>query len=163
MSKTHDDIVQMTKQYLLRRGHEELSPAAWIRGPVVVDILTRSDPPRASRPVLTVIEVKTERPDHQRALYQLLVARERLAVPKKDMYAEFYVAMSGRLCKELEKLHELEHFLKVMSGLLAQATVIDSAGSVKRHEQWTFGIGVLLVDESSGDIETIRNADAYMT
>ena len=163
MGKTHDEIVDMTRQYLLGKGHEELSPAAWVRGPVVVDILTRSDPPGTSHPVLSVIEVKTERPDHQRALYQLLVARERLVVPGKDMYATFYVAISGQLYKELERFQELEDFLKVISGNLAEAIVIDSVGSVERHEQWGFGIGVLLVDDSSGEVKLIRDAEAYIT
>ncbi|MBE0415125.1 MAG: hypothetical protein IBX36_01090 [Dehalococcoidia bacterium] len=164
MGKKHAEVVDMVKAYLLGKGHKELSPAAWIRGPVVVDILTRSDPPGYSHPMLTVIEVKVsgeKRGDHQRALYQLLVAKERLAVPRKYMRASFHVAISDQLYKELEKFEELEDFLKVMSGLV-EGTGIDIDGTVKR-EQPTFGIGVLLVDESSGEVKPIRNAGAYMT
>lgn len=92
--RLHDLLVKRIKEELKKEGEKICSPCSWIRGPVEVDIITYSEPLTMLHPLLKVIEVKDYIPDLQRALYQLLVARECL---HKDTYALFYIAISQKL------------------------------------------------------------------
>jgi hypothetical protein len=77
------------------------------------------------------------------------------------MYALFYVAMPKSLRQQLEKFQELDDFLGVMGGVLAKKEMVNSAGHLK-EKKWDFGIGILVVDKVSRQIESLKKASAFV-
>ena len=146
----HKQLVKLIEDKLKADGEEIVSSNSWIRGPTIPDIVSYSEPPTSSHPLLKIIEVKTkDKKDLQRALYQLLAARESIAKPPKDMYALFFVAISQRLYDKLIRTNELDLFLKIWSGPLTETTLIDQTGKYIKRETTTLGLGVILVNDKN--------------
>ncbi len=158
----HNQLVKLIKNKLKADGERIYSPKTWIRGPTIPDIVSYSEPSNASHPILRVIEVKgNDKKDLQRALYQLMAARESiLKSPPKDMYVLFSVAISQHLYDELIRTNELDLFLNVWSGPLTEMIMMNESGRHIKQEKTSLGFGVILVNEKN-EIEYLVDPHPY--
>ena len=147
---THTQLVNIIKDTLESNEEKIVSPKMWIQGPTIPDIVSYSVPSNMSRPLLKIIEVKAnDKTDLQRALYQLIAARESMMKKQKGMYALFSVAISQYLYDELIRTDELDIFLNIMDCPLSELLISDSTGKQRKQERSTLGFGVILINEKS--------------